>query len=87
MLHLLDGEGGKQISIGDFVAHMGQRGFGFCLIVFGTLAAISLPVIGSIMGAPLLLFSAQLAWGRTRPWLPGRLARRTFSATALRPLS
>jgi len=32
-------------------------------------------VIGSIMGAPLLLFSAQLAWGRTRPWLPGRLAR------------
>lgn len=80
MLHLLDGKAGEQVTIGEFVAHMGQRGFGFCLIVFGILAAISLPGVGSLMGAPLILFSAQLLVGFRQPWLPHRLARRTFSA-------
>lgn len=80
MLHLLDGKAGQQVTIGEFVAHMGQRGFGFCLIVFGIMAAISLPGIGSLMGAPLILFAAQLAWGFRQPWVPPFLARRKFSA-------
>ena len=46
MLHLLDREQGKQVTLGHFVAAMGQRGFGFCLIVFGILAAISPPGVG-----------------------------------------
>lgn len=80
MLHLLDGQTGKQVTIGELVAHMGQRGFGFCLIVFGVMAAISPPGIGSVLGAPLILFSAQLAWGLRQPWLPRSLARHAFSA-------
>ena len=84
MLHLLDREQGKQVSLGHFVAAMGQRGFGFCLIVFGILAAISPPGVGSVMGAPPLLFAAQMVWGFKQPWVPGFLARREFSADTVK---
>lgn len=84
MLHLLDREQGKQVTLGHFVAAMGQRGFGFCLIVFGILAAISPPGVGSVMGAPPLLFAAQMVWGFKQPWVPGFLARREFSADAVK---
>lgn len=84
MLHLLDREQGKQVSLGHFVAAMGQRGFGFCLIVFGILAAISPPGVGSVMGAPSLLFAAQMVWGFKQPWVPGFLARREFSADGVK---
>lgn len=84
MLHLLDREQGKQVTLGHFVAAMGQRGFGFCLIVFGILAAISPPGVGSVMGAPPLLFAAQMVWGFRQPWVPGFLARREFSADTVK---
>jgi len=84
MLHLLDREQGKQVSLGHFVAAMGQRGFGFCLIVFGMLAAISPPGVGSVMGAPPFLFAAQMVWGFKQPWVPGFLARREFSADGVK---
>jgi hypothetical protein len=80
MLHLLDGKAGQQVTLGEFVDGMGARGFGFCLIVFGLLAAISLPGVGSVMGAPLLLFALQLMWGMKQPWVPKFLARRSISA-------
>lgn len=80
MLHLLDGKAGQQVTLGEFVAGMGARGFGFCLIVFGMLSAISLPGVGSLMGAPLFLFAGQLIWGMKQPWVPGFLARRAMSA-------
>jgi len=80
MLHLLDGKAGQQVTLGEFVAGMGARGYGFCFIVFGLLAAISLPGVGSLMGAPLVLFALQLMWGLKQPWVPGFLARRSISA-------
>ena len=80
MLHLLDGKAGEQVTLGEFVAGMGARGFGFCFIVFGMLAAISLPGVGSLMGGPLVLFAAQVIWGMKQPWVPGFLARRSISA-------
>ena len=80
MLHLLDGKTGQQVTLGEFVDGMGSRGFGFVLIVFGLLAAISLPGVGSLMGGPLILFALQLMGGLKRPWVPGFLARRSISA-------
>lgn len=81
---MLDREQGKQVTLGHFVAAMGQRGFGFCLIVFGILAAISPPGVGSVMGAPAFLFAAQMVWGLKQPWVPGFLARREFSADTVK---
>ena len=77
---MLDGQAGQQVTIGQFVAGMGQRGFGFCLIVFGILAAISLPGVSAVVAVPLVLFSAQMVWGMRQPWVPAFLAKRSFSA-------
>jgi len=84
MLHLLDGKAGQSVTLGEFVDAMGARGFGFVMIVFGLLSAISLPGVGSVMGAPLVLFALQMMAGMKRPWVPGLLARRSMSADAAR---
>lgn len=84
MMHLLDGKAGGQMTLGELVAGMGLRGLGFSLIVFGLLAAISLPGIGSIMGGPLILFAAQVAAGFQQPWMPRWLAERAFAADTVR---
>ena len=77
---MLDGEAGRQVTIGSFVAAMGQRGFGFCLIVFGIICAISLPGVSTVTALPLVLFAAQMVWGLKQPWVPAFLAKRSFSA-------
>ncbi len=84
MMHLLDGKAGQRMTLGELVAGMGLRGHGFCLIVFGLLAAISPPGVGSVMGAPLILFAAQLAVGFQQPWMPHWLAKRTFAADTVK---
>jgi hypothetical protein len=72
------------MTLGELVAGMGLRGLGFCLIVFGLLAAISLPGIGSLMAVPLILFAAQIAAGFQQPWMPQWLSKRSFSADAVK---
>lgn len=84
MMHLLDGKAGQTMTLGELVAGMGQRGHGFLLIVFGMLSAISPPGVGSVMGAPLLLFAAQLAVGLRQPWMPRWLSKRQFSADSVK---
>ena len=63
-------------------------GFGFVMIVFFRFA-ISLPGVGSVMGAPLVLFALQMMAGMKRPayrvrwrWFdkPADAARKTYRA-------
>lgn len=84
LLHMLDARAGTRITLGELVESMGHRGFGFAFIVFGVLAAISPPGVGSLMAIPTLLFSLQLLAGFKEPWVPGRFNRRTFEADDVR---
>jgi hypothetical protein len=84
MMHLLDGKAGQQMTLGELVAGMGLRGLGFSLIVFGLLAAISLPGIGSLMAVPLILFAIQITAGFQQPWMPRWLSGRSFSADTVK---
>ena len=40
---------------------------------------VALPGISAVLGAPLILLTAQLMIGRRRPWLPGLLRRRSLA--------
>lgn len=80
MLHLLDRHDGREIRVSDMLEAMGDRGFGFALIAFGTLAAVLPTGLCSIMSMPILLFSAQLLFGQRHPSIPARFNRRTFAA-------
>jgi hypothetical protein len=69
----------KDVSLGEIVAALKDRGFGILAILFALPNAV-IPGLSFILGAPVLLFALQLAAGRGEVWLPAFLARRTVPA-------
>ena len=73
-----DGER-ERISIGDLLAALSDRALGALLFVFACPNVLpALPGTSVILGAPLVLLAAQLAFKR-KPWLPGFIARRSMA--------
>lgn len=73
------------VSVGQIVAAFGRRAMGALLFIFATPNLLPLPPGSStVLGAPLVLISPQLALGVRRVWLPGHTAARTISSATLR---
>ncbi len=76
-----------RVSLGDAVEAFGNRSYGPFLLVPGL---IEISPIGGIPGLPtvlatvIVLFAAQMAWGRQHLWLPGFLKRRSVKAETVR---
>lgn len=70
-----------RVALGDLVAVMGDRAYGVLLLTFAlpNMLPIGVPGMTAVFGAPLILFSAQLAVGLPTPWLPAWLAERSIS--------
>lgn len=69
----------ERISVGDLVAALADRALGALLFVFACPNALpAIPGTSVILGAPLVLLAAQLAFAR-KPWLPAFIARRSMS--------
>lgn len=78
------------VPIGEVLADLGNRSFGWSILVFGLINLIPMP-IGSQMvtGLPLLLLTAQMALGFSHVSLPGFVnshcvSRRRFQGAVLR---
>lgn len=70
--------------LGDIVDRFGRRAFGSLLFVLAIPNLLPLPPGSStVLGAPLLLLSPQLALGVHAPWLPKWLEDRTISGAGL----
>lgn len=70
-----------RIGIGELVAAMQDRAFGVLMFIFAIPNVLPTPPgVSSVLGAPLLLLSLQLALGRSTPWLPKFIARRSLPA-------
>jgi hypothetical protein len=72
---------GERISFGDLVDALDGRAYGPLIVVFAApnMLPVALPGISAVLGAPLILLTAQLMLGRRRPWLPGILRRRSLA--------
>lgn len=72
----VEGLNGESTTVGDFTQQIGERGFGFILMILALPAALPIPAPGyaSPFGLVLALLGLQLAKGRRTPWLPKRLA-------------
>jgi hypothetical protein len=71
----------QRIGIGDLVALMRDRAFGVLMFIFAVPNVVPTPPgVSSVLGAPLLFLALQLAIGRSEPWLPKIIARRTLPA-------
>lgn len=80
--------GTTRVSVGQLVDGLADRGHAALMILFAVPNLLPLPPGSStILGVPLALIAAQLAFARAKPWLPTWLRRRsldraTFAAIA-----
>jgi hypothetical protein len=77
-------QGDAPLTVGEMVAHFGERAFGAMLFAFSVPNLLPLPPgISTILGAPLLLLAPQLMVGVKHPWLPKALKKKAIDRKAL----
>jgi hypothetical protein len=74
----------QRISVGDLITALHDRAIGALIFVFAFPNTIPMPPgASSILGAPLLFLTAQLAFGKN-PWLPKVIAERSMERVHFR---
>ncbi len=73
--------------IGELVATLGDRSFGWCLVLFSLINMLPMP-IGSNMvtSIPVILLTAQMALGLEKVWLPEFVTRRAVGRKGFQKL-
>ena len=75
----------RDIALSELIEIFGARAFGAIILVFAVACALPLPPGSStILGAPLVLLTPQIAFGRQSPWLPRRMRAHKVGAANLR---
>ena len=76
------------ISIGDIRDTLGKRSFAPLLVLFAAFNMLPLPPGASaVLGLPLLIVAAQMAFGSNRAWLPSFITQRSLSAEQFRTVT
>ncbi len=79
---------GDHVALGDIVAALRQRAFGFMILIFGLPNVLPVPPgIPTLCGLVLTFLSIQLLIGRTSIWLPERIMRRAVPRSVLLALA
>lgn len=79
------GERTPRVALGDVLAELGDRSFGWALLVFALLNLIPLPLgFNMVTSLPVFLVAGQMAAGLDRLWLPERLTLATVDRRKLR---
>lgn len=78
---LAEEDGRERVSMGDLLETFRERAFGALIFIFAAPNAIPIPLPGlsALLGAPLVLLTAQLLLGRPKPWLPAFIRNRSFA--------
>lgn len=80
-------EGPDRLTFSDLALQLQARAWGGLLVIFAAINVIPLPPGASIFFAiPLMIVSAQMAFGRATPWFPARINRRGVTKEELRRL-
>ncbi len=84
LLGLMETARGERISFGDMIDAFDSRAYGPLIVLFAApnVLPVALPGISAVLGAPLLLLTAQMMLGLHRPWLPGFLRRRSHKRSS-----
>ena len=88
LLGLTETAEGERVSLGDMVDAFDARAYGPLIVLFAApnVLPVALPGISALLGAPLILLTAQLMLGLHRPWLPGFLRRRSLKRSSFESL-
>lgn len=79
LAELADDTARERISVGDILAAMGDRAFGALMLIFALPNILPTPPgTSAILGAPLVVLTAQMTLG-LKPWLPKIIAARSMT--------
>ena len=80
-------EGPDRLTFSDLAARLQSSAWGGLLFIFAAINAIPLPPgVNIFFAIPLMIVSAQMAFGRAAPWFPARIDRRGVTKEELRRL-
>jgi hypothetical protein len=80
--------GPDRLSFTELAARLEASAWGGLLLIFAAINMLPLPPGTSVFFAlPLMIVSAQMVFGRSSPWFPGRIDRRGVKKEELRRLS
>jgi hypothetical protein len=77
------------MTLGELVSGLGDRSFGWCIVVFALVNLIPVPFGSMVMALPLMLATAQMTLGLPelrlpQPLMQRRIDRRRFQAAVMR---
>jgi hypothetical protein len=85
VLLAIAGESAERLSFGELLTALGDRTFGFVLLILAIICCLPQPPGGTtIFGAVLLLIALQLLIGLSQPWVPGFVRRRSMARASFR---
>ncbi|HOV58011.1 MAG TPA: exopolysaccharide biosynthesis protein [Rhodanobacteraceae bacterium] len=73
---------GERITLEQFLAPLGERSYGFLLLLLALPNFIPLP-LGGVMGLLIVLVGLQMLLGLPRPWLPRRAREHAFARSSV----
>jgi hypothetical protein len=75
--HALETHRGERISLGEFLDPLGERAFGFLILILALPNFIPVPIgVGGVMGVLVIFIGLQMLLGLEHPWLISTLRRR-----------
>ena len=84
LTHILEEHAGDRLTLGELSARLRDRTWGGMLLIFAAFNLLPLPPgTTTITGLPLIIITAQLAVGRSRPWFPRKLDQRGIATKSL----
>lgn len=72
-----------RISIYEIKIALHERGFGLLMIIFAAIMIVMPPGLTIVPGLPISFFAIQMMLGKTAPWLPTWLEKKTISRKIL----
>lgn len=88
VLAMLAARRAEKLCMGEIVEAFGDRAFGSVMFFFALINLLPWPPGGTTLtGAPLLLLSMELAWGRDSLWIPRWAERVSVNRATFRKLS
>jgi hypothetical protein len=84
LIEIVEAFPSTEMTLQDLMDGLGERSFGFVLLLFGVLSAIAIvPGLATITAVPLLFFGLQMFAGYRTPWLPKFILERSFAKADL----
>lgn len=79
LIRILQATDRPRLTVGEFIDQLGERAFGILILLFALPNCVpGPPGLATITGIPVIFVAWQMMVGRTKPWLPGFVARRSF---------